>query len=83
MARQGFRLNKEVIGQILKNEGESALRAAAQSIAANLPAGELVSIDEYTTDRKVIGVVVNADSQAKNGVATKAASAVGIKPGNP
>jgi hypothetical protein len=31
----------------------------------------------------VVGVVVPADKQARNGIATKAASAAGISPGNP
>ena len=84
MARkQGFKVHYKNIGNFLKTQGEDHLRAAAAQIAANIPEGQLVRIDEYTTDRKVIGIVVPADKQAKDGIATKAASSVGMSPGNP
>ena len=82
MARQGFRRNAKTIAQILKTV-DGGKRAAAAAIAANIPPEELVDIQTYTTDREVIGIVVRADAQAKDGVATKAASAAGISPGNP
>lgn len=82
MARQGFRRNSATIGRILKTV-DAPQRQAAAAIAANIPDDELVRLDEYTTDRKVIGIVVAADAQARDGVATKAASAAGITPGSP
>lgn len=82
MARPGFRLNKATIGRILKTT-DAPLKEAAARIAANIPDGELVRVDEYVTDRKVIGIVVAADGQAKNGTATKAASAAGLSQGAP
>jgi hypothetical protein len=83
MARkQGFRRNAKTISQILKTV-DGGKRAAAAAIAANIPADELVEIQTYTTDREVIGIVVSADAQAKDGVATKAASAAGLSMGNP
>ena len=82
MARkQGFRRNAKTIGMILKTV-DGGKRAAAQKIldAMNDPEARL---DVYTTDREVIGVVVPADKQARDGIATKAASQVGLSPGNP
>lgn len=81
MARAGFRLNKATIGRILKTV-DGGKRAAAQAILANIDDPE-ARIDVYQTDREVVGIVVPADKQAKNGIATKAASAVGITRGNP
>jgi hypothetical protein len=81
MARQGFRRNSKTIGHILKT-ADGGKRAIAAKILAEMNDSEAF-IEEYTTDREVIGIVVPADKQAKNGVATKAASAAGISPGNP
>lgn len=81
MARAGFRLNKATIGRILKTV-DGGKRAAAQAILANIDDPE-ARIDVYQTDREVVGIVVPADKQAKNGIATKAASAAGITRGNP
>jgi hypothetical protein len=81
MARQGFRRNAKTIGHILKT-ADGGKRAIAAKILAEMNDSEAF-IEEYTTDREVIGIVVPADKQAKNGVATKAASAAGISPGNP
>ena len=75
------RLNKKVIARILKT-ADGGKRAAAARILANVNDPD-ARLDVYTTDREVVGVVVPADKQAKNGVATKAASAAGIYPGNP
>jgi hypothetical protein len=81
MARQGFRRNAKTIGHILKT-ADGGKRAIAAKILAEMNDSEAF-IEEYTTDREVIGIVVPADKQAKNGVATKAASAAGVSPGNP
>lgn len=79
MARQGVRLNKKVIAKILHTV-DGGKRAVAERILAQVNDPE-ARIDVYQTDREVVGVVVPADKQAKNGIATKAASAVGITPG--
>ena len=81
MARQGFRRNSKTIGHILNTE-DGGKRAIAAKILAEMNDSEAF-IEEYTTDREVIGIVVPADKQAKNGLATKAASAAGISRGNP
>lgn len=81
MARPMFRLNKRTIGRILKNV-DGGKREVAQKILAQIDDPD-ARIDVYQTDREVVGIVVQADSQAKFGTATKAASAVGITPGNP
>ncbi len=81
MAAGRFRLNKGTIGRILKT-ADGGKREVAQKILAQINDPD-ARIDIYTTDREVVGIVVQADLQAKDGVATKAASAVGLSPGNP
>ena len=81
MARQGFRLNKGTIAKILKTV-DGGKRDIGAKILAQINDPE-AKIDIFVTDREVVGIVVPADKQAKNGVATKAASAVGITPGKP
>lgn len=81
MAQGKVRLNKKVIARILKT-ADGGKRAAAAKILARIDDPE-ARIDIYTTDREVVGIVVPADKQAKNGLATKAASAAGVYPGNP
>ena len=81
MARQGFRGYAKTIGHILKTV-DGGKRAIAEKILAQID-DEEARIDIYTTDREVVGIVVPADKQAKNGIATKAASAAGISRGNP
>lgn len=75
------RLNKKVIGRILKTV-DGGKRAVAQKILANIDDPD-ARIEVYTTDREVVGIMVPADRQARDGVATRAASAVGISPGKP
>ncbi len=82
MARPLWRRNSKTIERILKTK-DAPLKAAAAVIVANIDDDQLVRIDEYVTDRKVVGIVVAADAQARDGVATKAASAAGISPGKP
>ena len=83
MARkQGFRRNAKTIGEILKTV-DGGKRDAAARIMAAMPADSGAELDIYTTDREVVGIVVRADKQAKDGIATKAASSVGMSPGNP
>ena len=74
MAKQGFKRNHKAIGQILKTDagGHAALLAAAQGILANMNDPEAF-LEEYETDRAVVGIVVPADTQAKHGTATRAA----------
>jgi hypothetical protein len=75
MPKQGFKRNAKAISQILHNDprGQAAVRAAAKKIADQIPGAEVV---EYDTDRFVAGVQVDADAQAKDGVATRAAGNV-------
>lgn len=74
MAPRGkFKLNKRTVGMIAKRDPllARAVDAAAGDIADK--SGPTATVDTYTTDRHVAGVVVGATDQAKNGVATKAA----------
>lgn len=73
MAKPGrIKLNRKTVAAILKAPNPQ-LAAAAQKIldATGDPEARIV---EYVTDRYVYGVVVPADSQAKHGTATRAAS---------
>jgi hypothetical protein len=82
MAKQGFRRNAKTIAMILKTV-DGGKRAAADKILAALPADADARIDIYQTDREVIGVVVPGYKQAKDGIATRAASAAGMSQGRP
>lgn len=85
MAKAGFKRNAKTIAKILHNDpgGQAAVRAAQQRVFDALP--EDVKAEafmvEYHTDRFVGGVVVPADSQAKDGAATRAAGQAGLTPG--
>lgn len=81
MAKQGFTRNHKNIGLILKNDegGHAALKAAAQKVLDEIDDPEAF-LEEYETDRDVIGIVVPADKQAKHGIATRAAGTVGLTP---
>lgn len=72
MAR--VKLNRKAIARILHN-ADGGKRAAAQRIFDNLPeevqAESFITV--YHTDREVVGIVVPADRQAKDGVGTRAA----------
>lgn len=76
MARPGFRLNRKVVGQMLKSAPVAAETvAAADKIKGR--AGDNATIDEYTTDRAVAGIVVPAIDQARDGKLTKAVGSLG------
>ncbi|OKH70815.1 hypothetical protein EB72_24790 [Mycobacterium sp. SWH-M1] len=81
-AKAGFQLNYKQVAKILKSDASaSAVRAGAEQILANVIDDDSAHIDEYTTDRRVAGVVVRADKQAKHGTGTRAANASGLTPG--
>jgi hypothetical protein len=82
MAKQGFRRNARTIGQILKTV-DGGKREAAAKILAQMPADSGAEVQIYTTDREVVGISVPAYKQAKDGIATKAASAAGMSQGRP
>ncbi|MCV7358482.1 hypothetical protein [Mycolicibacterium fluoranthenivorans] len=79
--KPGFKRNAKVVEQILKKGPglQAALRAAAAKVAADI-GGEAV-LEEYETDRFVVGIKVPADAQARDGVATRAAGRAGLTPG--
>lgn len=81
MPRPGFRLNRKVIAKILHTH-DGGKRVAAQKIFNELPADVQAEsrIDVYQTDREVVGIVVPADRQARDGVATRAAGRSGLTP---
>jgi hypothetical protein len=75
MAKQGFKRNAKAISQILKTV-DGGKREAAQRIFDALPDDVKAEsfIEVYQTDREVVGIVVPADRQARDGAATRAAS---------
>jgi hypothetical protein len=83
MARQPrFKLNYRNVGRFLKNDegGKQKLREVAQKVLAQTGDDE-ARLEEYTTDRAVVGVIVPADKQAKYGTGTRAAAQAGLKRG--
>lgn len=76
--RQGFQPNRAGIGQILKTDPGiiAAVTTAAEELAARAPGA---TVDTYTTDRFVAAIVVDGESQAKDGTATKAAGELGLR----
>jgi hypothetical protein len=67
-----FKLNRATVGQIMKTD--PALAAAVDGVAADLrgDAGPNATVDTYTTDRHVAGIVVRAIDQARNGALSRA-----------
>lgn len=82
MPKAGYTRNSKAIARILHNV-DGGKRAAAQRVIDNLP--EDVKAEAFTTvyhtDREVVGVVVPAVAQARDGVATRAAGQAGLTPG--
>lgn len=82
MAKAGFTRNSKTVARIL-HQVDGGKRAAAEKMMESLP--EDVKKDAfvtvYHTDREVVGVVVPAVAQARDGVATRAAGTVGLTPG--
>lgn len=80
MAKQGFKRNAKTIGQILKTH-DGGKRAAVQKMYDALPPDVQAEarIDEYTTDRDVVALVIPADTQAKYGAGTRAANQSGAR----
>ena len=70
--RKGFQTNRKVIGDILKND--PGVVAALRSIGddAKNRAGGDAELREYTTDRHVVSLEVDAEEQAIDGVGTRA-----------
>lgn len=73
----GFKLNRKGGEEVLKRIAAERVNAIAHQIAAQ--AGPDAQVDEYTTDRAAAAVRVPADQQAKDGVLTRAAAAVGVE----
>lgn len=75
--KQGFVANRAGIGRIMKTD--PGIQAALDAIADPLAAKAGGTVEAYTTDRAVRAVVVGAESQAKDGAATKAAGEMGLR----
>jgi hypothetical protein len=77
MAKQGFTRNSKTIRDILKTDENlhAALVDVGRQVLAEMDDPEAF-LEEYETDRAVVGIVVPADSQAKHGTATRAAQKV-------
>lgn len=72
-----FKLNRKTVRELARGFGPGgpALKAAVHGAAEETlaKAGPNATIDDYRTDRVVSGIVVPADEQARDGVATRAA----------
>lgn len=73
MPKPGFKRNAKTISQILKTH-DGGKRAAVQKMYDALPPDVQAEarIEEYTTDRDVVALVIPADVQARRGAATRA-----------
>jgi hypothetical protein len=71
-----FVLNKGTVAMIAKRD--PALAKAVDAVADEVRArsGPTATVDTYTTDRHVAGVVVTSVAQARTGAATRAAQSV-------
>lgn len=80
--KAGFRRNAKTVAKILRDDPnlKAAVRAAAERVLAEINDPD-ARIEEYETDRYVAAVVVPADRQARDGIATRAAGTVGLSPG--
>jgi hypothetical protein len=72
-SRGTFKLNRRTVRTIMREDNglKAALHDAAEETREG--AGPNATIDEYRTDRMVAGIIVPADEQARDGVATRAA----------
>jgi hypothetical protein len=76
--KPGLHLNYDVVSEFLKKDrgGYDAIVAVATDLLHEMDDPE-VKTTAYITDRAVVALLVPADKQAKNGVATRAAGRVG------
>lgn len=84
MAPKGkFKLNRKTVAHIAKKD--PGLAESVDDVAEKVAkkAGPSATVDRYTTDRHVGGVVVPAVDQARDGKATRAAQAVASGAKNP
>jgi hypothetical protein len=75
--RPGFHMDTKAIGRIAKTDPgiKAEIHRLAQT-AAHKAGGH---VEDYTTDRAVSAVVVDAADQARNGAATKAGGELGLR----
>ncbi|MEJ9080769.1 hypothetical protein WKY82_20335 [Gordonia malaquae] len=88
MARSGFRRDRRGIGEILKTQAAPQVNALASQVQARVIDAidddtVEVTLEAYTTDRGAAAVTI-ADPeglalQARDGVLTRAAAAVGLE----
>lgn len=80
--KPGFKRNPKTVAKILKTH-DGGKRAAVQRMFDSLPPEVQAEarIEVYTTDREVVALIVPADAQAREGVATRAAGQSGLTPG--
>lgn len=74
-----FVLNNATVAAIAKSDPGliAAVNAAAQKVRAAAASKHRVTVDYYTTDRHVAGVVCRAIDQVKHGALTRAVGRVG------
>ncbi|MBU8819547.1 hypothetical protein KL864_27045 [Mycolicibacterium goodii] len=77
MPKHGFKRNAATVRKILMTH-DGGKRAAVQRMYDRLPEDVKAEsrIEVYQTDREVVGLVVPADRQARDGAGTRAAQSV-------
>ncbi|WP_319456870.1 MULTISPECIES: hypothetical protein [unclassified Mycobacterium] len=73
--KEGFVADRKAIGRIARRD--PGLKKVIHDTAAAGAERAGGHVEDYTTDRVVSAVVVGAEDQAKDGVATKAAGELG------
>lgn len=74
-----FVMDKAVMGQILKADPLVMAQVDRAAEAVRHEAGPGATVEHYTTDRHVAGIVVRAIDQAKHGALTKAMGITGAR----
>jgi hypothetical protein len=76
--RAGFRGNRRVISQILRED--PGVAEALDAIAGPVASESGGEIRKYTTDRQVVSISVPAEDQAVDGTVTRALGRQGLNP---
>lgn len=74
-----FVMDKKVMGTFLKSDQLLAAQVDHAAEAVKKEAGPGATVEHYTTDRHVAGIVVRAIDQAKHGALTKAMGITGAR----
>ncbi|SUA72660.1 Uncharacterised protein [Nocardia otitidiscaviarum] len=77
MARPKVRLHNVNVGKLLQQRFVNSVNDLAYALGAE--AGDEAFVEEYSTDRSAAAVIVPTEAQARDGVLTRAAAALGLE----